>query len=99
LTLKATEHAANYRKIDGYSKLFEENGEPKTFTYEEECGKMEVRVMLRFWNKDLRGGAKNAYLIYYVADFQTKLAEEVSRLLSSTFLRASLITSIQLTKF
>jgi type III restriction enzyme len=48
---KGTEHAANYRKIDGYSKLFEENGEPKVFTYEEECGKMEVRVMLRFWNK------------------------------------------------
>jgi type III restriction enzyme len=77
---KGTEHAANYRKIDGYSKLFEENGEPKTFTYEEECGKMEVRVMLRFWNKDLRG-VPDAYLIYYVADLD-KLAEEVSRLLS-----------------
>jgi type III restriction enzyme len=77
---KGTEHAANYRKIDGYSKLFEENGEPKTFTYEEECGKMEVRVMLRFWNKDLRG-VPDAYLIYYVADLD-KLAEEVKRLLS-----------------
>jgi hypothetical protein len=77
---KGTEHAANYRKIDGYSKLFEENGEPKTFTYEEECGKMEVRVMLRFWNKNLRG-VPDAYSIYYVADLD-KLAEEVSRLLS-----------------
>ncbi|MFZ8858993.1 MAG: hypothetical protein ACO2PP_00585, partial [Thermocrinis sp.] len=77
---KGTEHAANYRKIDGYSKLFEENGEPKVFTYEEECGKMEVRVMLRFWNKDLRG-VLDAYLIYYVADLD-ELAEEVKRLLS-----------------
>jgi type III restriction enzyme len=77
---KGTEHAANYRKIDGYSKLFEENGEPKVFTYEEECGKMEVRVVLRFWNKSLRG-VPDAYLIYYVADLD-KLAEEVKRLLS-----------------
>jgi type III restriction enzyme len=77
---KGTEHAANYRKIDGYSKLFEENGEPKVFAYEEECGKMEVRVMLRFWNKNLRG-VPDAYLIYYVADLD-KLAEEVKRLLS-----------------
>jgi len=77
---KGTEHAANYRKIDGYSRLFEENGEPKTFTYEEECGKTEVRVILRFWNKDLRG-VPDAYLIYYVADLD-KLAEEVNRLLS-----------------
>jgi Type III restriction enzyme, res subunit. len=77
---KGTEHAANYRKIDGYSKLFEENGEPKVFAYEEECGKMEVRVILRFWNKNLRG-VPDAYLIYYVADLD-KLAEEVNRLLS-----------------
>ena len=77
---KGTEHAANYRKIDGYSKLFEENGEPKVFAYEEECGKMEVRVMLRFWNKNLRG-VPNAYLIYYVSDLD-KLAEEVRGLLS-----------------
>jgi hypothetical protein len=77
---KGTEHAANYRKIDGYSKLFEENGEPKVFAYEEECGKMEVRVILRFWNKNLRG-VPDAYLIYYVADLD-ELAEEVNRLLS-----------------
>ncbi len=77
---KGTEHAANYRKIDGYSKLFEENGEPKVFTYEEECGKMEVRVMLRFWNKSLHR-VPDAYSIYYVADLD-RLAEEVKRLLS-----------------
>lgn len=77
---KGTEHAVNYRKIDGYSRLFEENGEPKVFAYEEECGKMEVRVMLRFWNKNLHG-VPDAYLIYYVADLD-KLAEEVNRLLS-----------------
>jgi len=77
---KGTEHAANYRKIDGYSRLFEENGEPKVFAYEEECGKMEVRVMLRFWNKNLHG-VPDAYLIYYVSDLD-KLAEEVNRLLS-----------------
>jgi hypothetical protein len=77
---KGTEHAANYRKIDGYSRLFEENGEPKVFAYEEECGKMEVRVILRFWNKNLRG-VPDAYLIYYVGDLD-KLAEEVKRLLS-----------------
>jgi hypothetical protein len=77
---KGTEHAANYRKIDGYSKLFEENGEPKVFAYEEECGKMEVRVILRFWNKNLHR-VPDAYSIYYVADLD-KLAEEVKRLLS-----------------
>jgi len=77
---KGTEHAANYRKIDGYIKLFEENGEPKVFTYEEECGKMEIRVMLRFWNKRL-DSVPDAYSIYYVADLD-KLAEEVKRLLS-----------------
>jgi superfamily II DNA or RNA helicase len=77
---KGTEHAANYRKIDGYSRLFEENGEPKVFAYEEECGKMEVRVILRFWNKKLHS-VPDAYLIYYVEDLD-KLAEDVKRLLS-----------------
>jgi type III restriction enzyme len=77
---KGTEHAANYRKIEGYRKLFEENGEPKVFVYEEECGKMEIRVMLRFWNERL-DSVLEEYLIYYVADLD-KLAEEVKRLLS-----------------
>jgi superfamily II DNA or RNA helicase len=77
---KGTEHAANYRKIDGYSRIFEENGEPKVFVYEGECGEMEVRVILRFWNKNLHR-IPDAYSIYYVADLD-KLAEEVKRLLS-----------------
>jgi hypothetical protein len=41
---------------------------------------MEVRVMLRFWNKRL-DRVPEGYLIYYVADLD-KLAEEVKRLLS-----------------
>ncbi|MCI4463768.1 MAG: hypothetical protein JHC30_06330, partial [Caldisericum sp.] len=70
---KGTEHAANYKKIDGYSRIFEENGEPKVFAYENECGKLEVRVILRFWNKRL-DDVPDAYLSYYVADLD-KLAE------------------------
>jgi hypothetical protein len=77
---KGTEHAANYKKIDGYSRIFEENGEPKVFAYEDECGKLEVRVILRFWNERLNN-VPDAYLIYYVEDLD-KLAEEVKRLLS-----------------
>jgi type III restriction enzyme len=77
---KGTEHTANYRKIDGYKELFEENGEPKTFAYEEECGKMEIRVILRLWNRRL-DRVPEAYTIYYVAGVD-KLVEEVKRLLS-----------------
>jgi hypothetical protein len=41
---------------------------------------MEVRVILRFWNKRLPR-VPDAYSIYYVADLD-QLAEEVKRLLS-----------------
>jgi superfamily II DNA or RNA helicase len=42
---KGTEHAAAYRKIDGFRELFEEKDQEKTFSYD--SFKVKIRLLLR----------------------------------------------------
>ncbi len=58
---KGTVHDSAYHKIDGYQRLFEENGKPKQFKYRG----LNVRVRLWMFNKN-SGNVPEQYRRFYI---------------------------------
>lgn len=76
---KGTAHASTYVKIDGYRQLFEENGKPKVFEYND----LKVIVLLALYNEDLRN-VPNDYKRHWVKDLE-ELEEFVKKSLLQVY--------------
>ncbi len=70
---KGTEHTDAYRKIDGYKKLFEENGKEKVFNY----NKLKVRIKLLLKLEDI-STALVEYKQYWFDNIE-KICEVIER--------------------
>ncbi|MCS7285022.1 MAG: restriction endonuclease subunit R, partial [Hydrogenobacter thermophilus] len=57
---KGSAHTDYERKVDGYERIFVENGKPKEFEHKG----LKVEVRLKLFNKDYSGGEK--YKDYWV---------------------------------
>ncbi len=62
---KGTEYASAYRKIDGYKKLFIQNGEARRFTYR---SNWRVSVHLLLYNRNPDRQSAQAYEQYWISD-------------------------------
>jgi len=69
---KGTEHSLAERKIDGYEKLFVENGRPKMFEFEE----YQIIVQLLLYNEE--GYSSEKYKHYWISSMR-EFAERVNQ--------------------